>query len=140
MDSTIKNEFIKLCINEFSDTSKDRLFLQRDQEIYGRPPESIVILIGSCRNSIEWRPISQKESAYRYNNDGFAEVDINTRPDHTENGMFFKEAYAELCIEDDSAAFMMIMFGKRYVRCYKYNIIQQDGKICFSDKTLMWIS
>lgn len=138
MDTVLRDVFINLCIDHYLNVIKVQSSNNK-QEYYGVPPKSIVIVVGTSRRK-EWFPITKREAVFRYDKHNLQEVAVDTAPDRTEQGMYFKEAYAELCLQENGTAFMMIQLGKRYARCYRYLIINDNGSIQFTDETLMWIS
>lgn len=114
--------------------------MQLDFDQYGAPPDSIIIAFGASQKIDEWRPIKNIEAVFRFSSSGLQEVNIDTSPDQTAQKMYHKEAYAELCYYEDKVAFLMIMFGKRYAQCYRYNIKDDNGKVQLENEKLLWIS
>lgn len=145
MYNILCNVFVKLCIDYYQKVYEVGK-MKKNQIYYGKPPESIIISFGSSQNYNDWKPLVLKEAVFRYSSQGLQSVPLDTVPDYTENGMYFKEAYAELCYQKNGIAIMMVQFGKRYARCYRYNIIIYENKIIDENKVqlinekLLWIS
>ena len=114
--------------------------MQENQGYYGTPPECIIISFGFSQKNDYWKPIAKKEAVFRYSSQGLKSVSLDTVPDYTENGMYHKEAYAELSYQENGIAFMMIQFGKRYARCYRYDIIKNEKNIQLINEKLIWVS
>ena len=91
IDKILHNEFLKVCINHYLKTYADGMNLT-DRERFGNPPESILIAIGPSHKNDDWHPLVSKEAVYRYSKRELKKADIDTVPDHTGNGMYFKEA------------------------------------------------
>lgn len=133
MKNRIYDKLIERCIEYYKKVCKS------EDSFYGTPPQSIIIAIGMSNNS-EWKELSQKEAVYRYTSECLQEVSNDTDYDRTENGMYFKEAYAELSFNSNNEAFMMMIFGKRYARCYRYSIRTENDDINLTDEKLIWVS
>lgn len=139
MDTVLYNALLKICEDHYQKVYIDGMKL--DNHInYGTPPESIIISIGFSQNNDDWRPLAVKEAVFRYSSQGLQTVSLDTIPDYTENGMYFKEAYAEICYQENGIAFIMISFGKRYASCYRYNIVKENNNIQIINEKLIWVS
>lgn len=139
MHNAICNVFLKICIEHYRKVYEHEI-MHDNQDYYGTPPESIIISFGSSQNHDDWKPLTEKEAVFRYSSQCLQSVSLNTTPDFTESVMYYKEAYAELCYQENGNAFMMIQFGKRYARCYRYNIIKHENNIQITNEQLIWIS
>lgn len=114
--------------------------MQENQGYYGTPPESIIISFGFSQNYDDWKPLILKEAVFRYSSQGLQSVHPDTVPDFTENNMYYREAYAELCYQENGIAFMMIQLGKRFAQCYRYDIIINENNIQIINEKLIWTS
>ena len=139
MDKVLCNALLKICEDHYQKVYNDGL-MHNNCIDYGTPPTSIIISFGSSKNNDDWKPLSEKEAMFRYSSQGLQTVSLDTVPDYTENGMYYKEAYAELCYQKNGIAFIMIKFGKRYARCYRYEIVNHDNNIQIINEKLIWIS
>ncbi|GEM_PF-6296344 len=139
MNTDLCNAFVKICTEHYRKVCETGM-LQENRSIFGTPPESIIICFGFSQKNDEWKPLSEKEAVFRYSSHGLQTAAPDTVPDNTANGMYYKEAYAELCCQENGVAFMMIQFGKRYARCYRYRIEQDAETIQLVDETLIWAS
>jgi len=54
--------------------------------------------------------------------------------------MYYKEAYAELSLHENGSACIMIQFGKRYARCYRYDIAGERDNTELINEELIWVS
>ena len=138
MKKNICDALLQKCIEHYQDVYE--YGKQLDFDKYGAPPESIVIAFGTSQKKDKWCPIKNKEAVFRYSSSGLQKMDIDTLPDEAEQKMYHKEAYAELCYFGNDVAFIMIMFGKRYAQCYRYNIIDDNGNVQLENEKLLWIS
>lgn len=138
MNNALCNSFVKICIEHYQKVYEDGM-MQENQGYYGTPPESIIISFGFSQND-DWKPLILKEAVFRYSSQGLQSVPLDTVPNFTENKMYYKEAYAELCYQENEIAFMMIQFGKRFAECYRYDIIINENNIQFINEKLIWIS
>ena len=137
MDTVLCNALIQICKEHFQKAAADGVM---NGSHYGTPPESMIISFGPSQNNDDWKPLAVKEAVFRYSSQGLQRVSADTMPDHTENGMYYKEAYAELSCQDNGIAYIMIQFGKRYARCYQYNIIKHGDDIQIINEKLIWVS
>ena len=111
-----------------------------NEKRFGKPPEGIVIALGEPQKSSEWKPISQREAVFRYSAHGLEEAAVDTVPDETERGMYFREASAELYATEEDTTFITLRFGKRYVRCYGYTVVSENGEVLLDREKLIWVS
>lgn len=139
MDTALCNALLKICIDHFQEVYDDAM-KQENQGYYGTPPECMIISFGLSQKNDYWKPIAKKKAVFRYSSQGLQSVSLDTVPDYTENGMYHKEAYAELSYQENGNAFMMIQFGKRYARCYRYDIIKSEENIQLINEKLIWVS
>ncbi len=139
MDTALCNALLKICIDYFQKVYEDAM-MQENQGYYGTPPECIIISFGFSQKNDYWKPIAKREAVFQYSSQGLKSVSLDTVPDYTENGMYHKEAYAELSYQENGIAFMMIQFGKRYARCYRYDIIKNEKNIQLINEKLIWVS
>lgn len=139
MNKDLCDSLLKICIEHYQKEYNDGMMLD-NHEFYGTPPKSIIISFGFSQNNADWKPLAVKEAVFRYSSQGLQTVSPDTVPDYTENGMYYKEAYAELCYQENGIAFIMIQYGKRYASCYRYNIVNQDNNIQIVNEKLIWIS
>ncbi|NLT08378.1 MAG: hypothetical protein GXY08_02620 [Ruminococcus sp.] len=139
MNRDLCNSLLKICIDHYQKEYNDGMMLD-NLEFHGTPPKSIIISFGFSQNNDDWKPLAIKEAAFRYSSQGLQIVSLDTVPDYTENGMYYQEAYAELCYQENGIAFIMIQYGKRYARCYRYNIVSQENNVQIINEKLIWIS
>ncbi|MBQ8010366.1 MAG: hypothetical protein IJ265_02290 [Oscillospiraceae bacterium] len=139
MDSTLCNALMQICADHYQKVCIG-VKMNDNRNDHGTPPESIVIAFGSTQNNDDWRPLSIKEAVFRYSSQGVQPVSLDTIPDYTENGIYYKEAYAELIYQENGIAYIMIQFGKRFARCYRYNIVKYQNNIQITNEKLIWIS
>lgn len=139
MDTVICNALLKICEEHYQKEYIEGM-KHDNHDYYGTPPESIIISFGSSQNNGIWKPLTNKEALFRYSSQGIQALPPDTIPDYTENGMYYKEAYAELSYQDNGIAFIMIQFGKRYMRCYRYNVVKHENDVQIINEELIWIS
>ena len=139
MNNDICNSLLKICIDHYQKEYNDGMMPDKHDN-YGTPPESIIISFGFTQNNDDWKPLAVKEAVFRYSSQGLQTVSLDTVPDYTENGMYYQEAYAELCYQETGIAFVMIQFGKRYARCYRYNIVGKENNVQIINEKLIFVS
>ncbi|MBP1533671.1 MAG: hypothetical protein IK999_06030 [Ruminococcus sp.] len=141
MNKDLCNSLLKICIDHYQKVYNDGM-MHDNHDYYGTPPKSIIISFGSSLNICDWRPLAakDKEAVFKYSSQGLQTVSLDTAPDYTENGMYYQEAYAELCYQENGIAFIMIQYGKRYASCYRYNIVNHDNNVQIINEELIWIS
>ena len=141
MNKDLCSAFLKICIEHYQKVY-DEGIAQNNLNFYGSPPQSIIISFGLSQNQKKdyWKPLAQKEAVFRYSSNRLQSVPLDTVPNFTENRMYYKEAYAELCYQSNGIAIMMIQFGKRYAQCYRYDIIINEKNIQLTNEKLLWIS
>ena len=136
MKNDVRDALVKKCTEHYNNVCNEGM----NMKDLGRPPESIVIVLGETQKSTEWKPISQRAAVFRYSADGLEEAAADTVPDETESGMYFREASAELYATEEGTAFMTLRFGKRYERYYGYTVISENGKVILDREKLIWVS
>lgn len=141
MKQNLRDALLKKCLERYQAMYEDGMQLSPPDRC-GTPPERMVIALGTLRENDynAMYPLAQKETAFRYSSDGLQEADIETQPDFTENKAYYREAYAELSCQDNGTAFVMIQFGKRFARCYRYQIHADHDLIQLTDEELLWVS
>ena len=139
MNTFLFNALMQICEDHYQKVCIDGIMHDNHND-YGTPPESIIIAFGSSQNNDNWSPLAIKEAVFRYSSQGLQPVSLDTIPDYTENGMYYKEAYAELSYQENGIAYIMIQFGKRFAKCYRYNIVKHENNIQIINEELIWIS
>lgn len=139
MNQSLCDAFIKICTEHYHDVYNKGM-TEKNKDFYGTPPESMIIAFGLSQNSDDWKPLTVKEAVFRYSSQGLLPVPPDTAADQTEIRMYCKEAYAELCYQENGIAYMMIQFGKRYARCYRYDIVTSEDGIHLVNEQLLWVT
>ena len=143
MNTLLRDALLKKCISHYHETYK--YGIQLDQKRFGSPPESILIVFGPAPKKDDFLSVSKKEAAFRYSMQGLQEIgtdeaDISRVSIQSENGMYYNEAHAELGYDDEAVAFIMVWYGKRYARCYRYNVLKENGNVQLINEKLLWVS
>ncbi|MBO4492931.1 MAG: hypothetical protein J5724_00940 [Ruminococcus sp.] len=136
MENAMRDALIKKCLEHYNTVYNEEI----NGKGFGVPPGSIVIVLGEVQKCKEWKPVSHRKAVLRYSSHGLEVVALDTVPDETENGMYFKEASAELYTTEDGAAFITLRFGKRYERCYSYTINTENEAVLLDHEKLVWVS
>ncbi len=136
MNTILCNALLKKCTEHYNKENSDGMPAD-NHNFYGAPPESIIIAFGPSKNNNDWKPLAIKEAVFRYSSQGLQTLSHYTVHDLTENGMYYKEAYAELSYQENAIAYIMIQFGKRYARCYQYNIVKNGNSIQLINEKLI---
>lgn len=139
MNKALCNEFLRICLEHYQKVYEEGM-MHNQQDLYGMPPDSIIISFGLSKNNNDWKPLVQKEAVFRYSSNKLQSVPLDRVPDYAENRKYFKEAYAELCYQENGIAIMMIQFGKRFAQCFRYDIILNEKNIQLMNEKLLWIS
>ena len=136
MKNDIRDALLSKCIDFFNNIHKSA----ETDEHFGTPPETILIIFGKDQDNNEWKPVSEREAVFRYSKQSIQEAAIDAVPDETTNGMYVKEASAQIYTNKNGEAFITYRFGKKYERCYRYTVRNINRNILLTQEMLIWVS
>ena len=138
MDEHLLDVLLSECIAVYEEVYQDGM-QNPEKAYYGAPPQSVLIACGTSDRGDDWHPLSKKDACFRYTAEGLTAVPDDTEPDRTESGMYYRDAYAEWVYHEGSAI-LMLVFGKRFARCFRYTVRTDGETVTLTEKKLLWIS
>lgn len=80
MNQSLCDAFLRICTEHYQNVYNKGM-MEKNQDLYGTPPESIIIAFGLSPNSYDWKPLTIKQAVFQYSSQGLSPVPLDTVAD-----------------------------------------------------------